>query len=369
MYFQARSTNSGVEARLLKAIQENQLQHYNTDDLCSLCLAESRQSTLQCRRNRLGYEIIYWKDGQFFVKRVPSNESINRAPCSRDSSAYGSSTNGSHHYEYIGDHHTDCSYSSTRRSSNHSGRFYMKNGSQNEQSTDNPSGGFVAVSNVHENAICGSVTDHYANCRTQWKPSRSSVTSLHSRYQDRYQDVRYCTDKVSYQPGGSDKGIYQKSSSDIQTQPNYYSDTTSETAFTCTELDIDQPSSDIKDTIEQIYQKENTEGQNLKAIKGYKYVFNPSWLEDSNNTDESSETLGLRNLQNELFEIETFSSPESNVDTFNNPKRKEKHRKTSTCSNSSNISDSASISGHSSRLNETTLPRRNFSNFDTKVFT
>ena len=135
--FQVRVTDNGVESRLLRAIQQNQLSQYNTDDLCSQCMSDSRQGTLQYNKNHHGYEVIYWDDDDYFLKRVPSTQtftrtSLNRDLRDRDRSSCCSSANVSNIYDYISDHFNDSSYNSTGRKSNHS-TFKKRKSVQNDR--------------------------------------------------------------------------------------------------------------------------------------------------------------------------------------------------------------------------------------------
>ena len=381
--FQARITNSGVEARLLKAIQENQLQQFNVDDTCSQCQATSasRQSTMQLRGNRLGYEVIYWKDGDFFVQRVPSNDAISRMSINRDGSIYGGSVSGSHHYEYIGGHQTDCSYSSAGRNSNHSNRLYGRNSVQNINDVSDPS--LIGTEIDQESVRCGSAIDHYrsgktsdhlTNYKVPWKSSRTSVTSIHSRYQDRDQDLKYFADRNPYQPSGSDKFPYCENQCDMNLRQGYYSDTYRNSEHSVTrnkrlECDNDYFSKEMNGSLLQGSKEDNPEA-NDHAIRGYRYVFNPSCYEDPT-PKCNDDTIDLQQLQSAIFEL-TGKASQQSEQTLNESlhKAKVKQRRPSTCSNVSDTVDSASISGHSSSftkstLSESCLPPHTLSNSNT----
>lgn len=374
---EARVTNNGVEARLLKAIQENQLSQYSGDALCSQCLTASRQNTIQCGRNRQGYEIIYWKDGDFFLKRVPSNLTMNRSSLNRDMSLSPcednmsqfkdgrseSSANVSNIYEHISDHFTDCSCNSAGRQSNHSAKYIHdpRSSFQNIQNAEHAM--YDPQTDVNrENAVeWRSDNDHYANCRKNWKARRTSMTSLHSKYQDSGQDVMFWTDRSPYQPSGSDKSTYQGNMCDKTLFQGYYSDTSSD-ILSKNKYDRNTTSSwrvsnEINNLNENTVVDRNSKAstQTNNIIKGYRYAFNPSCEEDFN-FHVSSDTKYLQNLTSELFEIDE-PVPDCNY------KSKVKQRRTSTCSNTSNHTENASINGHSGCFTE---PRRTSNISDTK---
>ena len=317
------------------------------------------------RGNRLGYELIYWKEGDYFVQRVPSNDAISRMSATRDGSIYGGSVSGSHHYEYIGGHQTDCSYnSSTGRHSNHSNRVYGRNSVQNINSgtCSDPS---VSCGTDLDNMRCGSIVDNYdsdktpdtfVNYKIPWKSSKTSVTSVHSRYQDREQDLNYFGDRTLYQPLGSDKFPYSDSQCDRNLRQGYYSDSYGSSGpknqgyeWSNNYVSKDNNSSAVSDS-----KKDQSEARDPHSIRGYKYVFNPSPYEDTT-SQHNDDTIDLKQLQSAIFELTGNASLPSEQTLSNIPhKPNVKQRRPSACSNTSITLDSSSTSGHSNSFKKST---------------
>ena len=360
-------TDNGVESRLLKAIQQNQLQQYNIDDLCSQCLAESRHSTLQSDRNRHGYEIIYWEDGEYFLKSVPSSDTFNPMSLNRDRSSYNSSANGSNLYEYISDHFNECSYNSTGRNSNHSTMLQKRHSLQNSKDIEY-SGDLIRSTNDRETNIPCEWARDKQQYGPGWKANRTSVTSFHSKYQDRGHESPYWAERSPYQCFGSENGDYQGNKyCDRSFYKGYYSDTQQDIFSRHPLLTnhfnrIPNEMTDLNQK-QMIPNKEATEDSGV--IKGYKFAFNPSYYEASSNIQANVDGVsGVQKLQGEVFDIDD-STMDNNVRNGKH-KQKLKPRRTSSCSCTSYCSDSRCKS-EKSNIADNTFSSRPGSNTNMKA--
>ena len=330
--FQARLVENGVKTRLLKAIQETPVHHYNVEDLCPQCQAKSRQSTLKYSRTGPGYETIGWKDGDYFQNRVPSMDSINRKSITYQRSNNGSSSDVSHLYEYISDYPYEPSFNSTGRTSSHSPKLYSRTDYLKRSNSRN-------ISDYNQATECENIQYQYSKkdkdeFRNGIHPSRMSTTSIHSQYEDRSTCPRYWTDRSPYQASGSessnyqtrvcDKGVYKGYNSDIP--PDLISETLRNLDSTAEEFNKDCLG---KDEI-QPTKVSATSGESSKSIKGYQYKFNPSYYDSNNSktqqlhTDDSSTDSGIGKSRH---------------------KRKGKSRRQRSDSYNSNCSESTSLSG------------------------
>lgn len=328
-----------MEARLLRAIQETPAHHYNVEDLCPQCLAESRQNTLKYNRTRPGYEPVFWKDMDYFQKRVPSMDSINRKSLTYQRSANGSSSDVSHLYEYISDYPYALSYNSTGRSSSHSPKLYSRTNSLRKNNTQN-------VVNTNPATESESASRQYQNKEKNGfnlKPSRRSVTSIHSKYEDRSPYPQYWTEKSPYQPSGSDsstyqtnvcdKSIYQRFNSGIP--PDLITDSGANQQSDKS-LEKDQ----IKNNISPVTGDEKAEDS--KLIRGYKYSFNPSYYDAKTKSKTLTENVTPKR-DNGQSNAED-SSPGGGIGK-SRQKRKGKSRRKSSDSFNSNCTESTSLSG------------------------
>ena len=331
---------NGVEARLLKAIQETPVHHYNVEDLCPQCQAESRQSTLKYSRTRPGYETIGWKDRDYFQKRVPSMDSINRKSITYQRSNNGSSSDVSHLYEYISDYPYVPSYNSTGRTSSHSPKLYSRTNSLKRSNSRN-------ISEYNPATESENIQYQYSknDLRNGKHPSRMSITSIHSRYEDRSTCPRYCTDRSPYQASGSessnyqtrvcDKGVYKGYNSDIP--PDLIRETHRNLDSTADKFSQDcLDKNKIQPTKASATGGEPTDSS--KSIKGYQYKFNPSYYDG--NTKSSKTTTNRKPQQ-----LHMDDSPTESGIGKSRHKRKGKSRRQSSDSYNSNCSESTSLSG------------------------
>ena len=364
--FQARLVENGVEARLLKAIHEVPVQ-YNVEDLCPQCLAESRQGSLRYCRNRPGYESICWKDKDYIQKRVPSNDSLNRKSFNSHRSANGSSSDVSHHYEYISDYPYAPSYNSVGRKSSYSTNFNSRNNSINLRETQYA--GDLKTPTDTETDTTQKLSDRDSDTynRNEQKQSRRSITSIHSRYDDRG-PYRYWTERSPYQPTASDKSAYHRNVCDRALYKGYFSDTPHDrSSLNPNASDSASVSSkghttdgnEIKNMVNHILTAKAIADQ-PKDVKGYKYTLNPSFNDYSTKTPVSNKMPNaLPTSPSDIFQANNVIPDNSASRQPSHHKRKGRNRSKSTDSYNSTCSESTSLSDSFGKSNGVNNTRRN----------
>lgn len=343
---EARLVENGVEARLLRAIQETPVHHYNVEDLCPQCLAESRQNAFQYSGNRPGYEPITWKDKDYFQKRVPSIDSLNRRSISYKRSANGSSSDVSHLYEYISDYPYAPSYSSTGRTSTHSPKLYSRNNSLSR--IDNqPVRDYRTLADTSDTSN-RQVENDKDGYNIDQHP-RKSVTSIHSKYEERSPYPRYWTERSPYQPSGSDKSTYQRRFCDKTAYTGYggdnltnvnkeYNLSSEPSVITCN----NKTSNEIQSKANKNLIPEKVDSDGSKLIKGYKYTINPSYYEETKKAGGTTSTT-IPKSNSEHLHID--NCPPDSTANKQKQKRKGRKRRQSSDSYNSNCSESTSLSG------------------------
>ena len=313
---------------------------------------------MKYNRTRPGYEPICWKEKDYFQKRVPSMDSINRKSITYQRSNNGSSSDVSHLYEYISDYPYVPSYSSTGRTCRpHSPKLYSRTNSLKRNNSQNK----------HEyNQTTESENIPYQYSRTDndefrndIHPSRRSVTSIHSRYDERSPYARYWTDRSPYEASGSEPSNYQPPVCDKGVYKGEYTSDIPPDLISETHTKLNTKSSENKfntnrfnsDNLEKAtdMQKQITENQPTKAtgretiddtksIKGYSYSFNPSYYD---RPTKSSNTTTMPKVEQPRIEN---SSTDTGIGKSRH-KRKGKSRRRSSDSYNSNCSESTSLSG------------------------
>ena len=314
----------------MRAIQQNQLSQYNTDDLCSQCISDSRQGTLQYNKNHHGYEVIYWDDDDYFLKRVPSTQtftrtSLNRDLRDRDRSSCCSSANVSNIYDYISDHFNDSSYNSTGRKSNHS-TFKKRKSVQNDRDPEYSDNSNKTRNIEDESMILDSdITDdnpYKRGCRV----TRPSLGSIHAYSHNRSHVSPCWTDRSPYQQCSSetnswtDRSPYQQCSSESSCTYNqgntycdrsihkgYYSDTPQEYRHHLLKTHSNRIPINRVDTNNREVPNHSTDVGDSGVIKGYKFTTNPSYYDDSYIKGILDDLANTNNLQREMFDIDDKS--------------------------------------------------------------
>lgn len=351
--FEARATENGVEARLIKAIQQTSLQGYQFDDMCSQCQKSiSRQSTLS-GRSRQGYERIYWRDKENLDKRVPSHESLtHRRASDRHRSIAGSSSDMSHYYEYIGDNPYD---GSTGRRSNHSTLFFPRNSSSN----------FKDVSNYNDSRCSDDervlMLSRFINTEMELRNSNNPHREL-----------------VPYKPNQifKDCGIGDQfhSHGTVQDQNIYHCSLKDQNhCIDCINdpFDVNRCVSPEQMLGRSIGSHSNIQCSTPKLLepplkgeqmKGYKYTYNPSYDEENTHTsrNELADFSSSPCTPSDCLEFDDISCNRDFCDSSSSPryiKAKSKSRTPSLRSNKN--SESTSLSDNNSLTNSLNIPKTN----------
>ncbi|KAH3852120.1 uncharacterized protein LOC127874891 [Dreissena polymorpha] len=328
--FEVRSTENGVEARLIQAIQQVPIhQEYPFDETCSQCRHNaSRQSTLSTNRSRQGYERIYWRDKEAMSKHDPSSDSlIHRRQSDRQKSVAGSSSDMSHYYDYISDTPPYDSGTVCSRRSNHSILYIPRNAS----------------------ATFKDSLSHYNDSRC----SNEDRSSLHSRYTNK-EIVPLKSEVIGSDGsrdgrqnlplyGGSLKGHYCSDSGivpDRDRLPTSFEETTLNACST------------------QQYIADDTTAR--VPMKGYKYTYNPYFDEDTTTTSRNN-ISSSPGTPSSCMELEGAMCTRDQCDTSSSPnsiKLKVKGSRASSLRSNRN-SDSTSLSDSASVTNIHSTPRTN----------
>lgn len=336
---QVRTNENGVEARLIKAIQSVPVQGYQFDDMCSQCRNSiSRQSTLSSSRSRQGYERVYWRDKDGGLeRRVPSNDSLlYRRQSDRLRSMAGSSSDMSHHYEYIGEAPCDSSANSyTGRRSNHSTSYFPRNSSSY----------FKEVPSSYGDTRCSDdermlMLSRFINAESETRSDTHKEIvpykgSLLGRELNRDENAAVCRPYTD-QSCCSDNNIATDRGRRFVLRQECQNSPCSAQVFADDSLSRD-------------------------PIRGYKYTYNPNYDEDTTTTTASKNDICDLSpspcTPSDCLDFEDLScSPRDNCDTNSSPnsiKVKVKHRTSSQRSNRTSDSDT------SSNLNSLTIPRTN----------
>lgn len=352
-FFQARATENGVEARLIKAIQQTPLQGYHFDDMCSQCQRSiSRQSTLS-GRSRQGYERIYWRDKENLDKRVPSHESLtHRRASDRHRSIAGSSSDMSHYYEYISDNPYD---GSTGRRSNHSTLYFPRNSSSNFKDVSHY--GDSRCSEDERVLMLSRFINTEMELRNSNNPHREIVP---------YKPNQIFIDcglgeQLQYHGSLQDQNIYQGSLKDQNHCAECINDP----------YEIDScmssgrnASRDVEDHNKLMCSTPKLlEGPILgEQMKGYKYTYNPSYDDETTTTsrNEHGDFSSSPCTPSECLEFEDLTCNRDFCDSSSSPrciKAKSKSRTPSLRSNRN--SESTSLSDNNSLTNSLTIPKTN----------
>ena len=275
-------------------------------------------------------------------------------------SANGSYSDVSHLYEYISDYPYAPSYNSTGRKSSQSSNYYSRNVPHNLQETQYF--GDARHSTDTETDTPPRLSDTDSCNRNELKPSRRSVTSIHSKYEDRSPYARYWTERVPYQPYVSDKSTYQRNLCDRALHKGYFSDTppeinyknnkTSDLNSIASTGNTTTDDSEIKNLLNHmITVKMNID--NPKEVKGYKYTYNPSYNEENKTSTTKDAVLPTSN--SELFHKNDTPSDSRKQKP---QKRKGRNRSKSSDSYNSNCSESTSLSDSFNKLTATNSSRK-----------
>lgn len=352
--FQARTTESGVESRLIKAIQQTPLQGYQFDDMCAQCQRSvSRQSTLS-GRSRQGYERIYWRDKDGLERSLPSHDSLtNRRTSDRHRSIAGSSSDMSHYYDYISDTPYDCS---TDKKSNHSTMFIPRNSSSNFKDLSNY--GDSRCSDDERVLMLSRIINTEMELRNCNSPNKEIVPYKGTTcpYDDRDDQIQYqgsLKDQCMYQGSPNDQNIYNGSLKD----QFKYSD---HTPITGNEIQYKQkPNEDFCKTscsTPKIFDGSLQQ----EPMRGYKYTYNPSYDEDMTTTSKTDygDVSSSVCTPSDCLEFDELNSTRDCCDTsFRGVRPKYKSRTPSIRSNMN--SESTSLSGDNNSSSSLSIPRTN----------
>ena len=283
-------------------------------------------------------------------------DSINRKSISYQRSNNGSSSDVSHLYEYISDYPYVPSYNSTERTpQSHSPKLYSRSNSLKRNNSQNKRD--YNQSEECETLLHQNVRKDNGGFKNEIHPSRRSVTSIHSRYDERSPYARYWTERSPYGAGGSeppnyqprvcDKGIYKGYTSDVPPDlisgMHTKSDSGNKSNFNSNKRYSDnlENESDITKPNLETQPVKATSGEQLdgpKSIKGYTYSFNPSYYD---RPKQSTTTTAMPKLEPNRIEI----SPTDSGIGRSRHKRKGKTRRQSSGSYNSNGTESTSLSG------------------------
>lgn len=358
--FEARSTENGVEARLIKAIQQNPLQGYQFDEMCSQCQRSiSRQSTLS-GRSRHGYERIYWRDKEGLEKSVPSHDTLTQRRASdRHRSITGSSSDMSHYYEYISDNPYD---GSVGRRSNHSTLYFPRNSSSNfkdgsnygeTRSSDEERVLMLSRFINTEMEVCNSANPHREivpyepDCCAIYHGSignqniYTGSTKDDSVYGGSLKDQSQCSRSCKDQQCCTDGAVVHKKSS----RGNLNDDQR--------QTKCSMPRSDVPILNEQ--------------MKGYKYTYNPSYDEDTTMTsrNENEELSSSILTPSDCLEFEEISPSRDLCDSSSSLKCTKPKSKSRTPSLRSNRNSETTSLSDSSLTNSLNIPKTNGSFYKT----
>ena len=349
--FQARSTENGVEARLIKAIQQTPLQGYQFDDMCSQCQRSiSRQSTLS-GRSRQGYERIYWRDKENLDKRVPSHESLtHRRASDRHRSITGSSSDMSHYYEYIGDQYDG----STGRRSNHSTLYFPRNSSSNFKDVSNY--GDSRCSDEERVLMLSRFINTEMELRNSCNPHKEVVPYKPNQF------LQYDGDQHYVHGSQPDQNIYHGSLK----EENHYHGSLNEPYISDNSVPISQ------NIIPGVREENNTVKCSTPKLldgtlfaehmKGYKYTYNPSYDEETstNSRIDHGDFSSSPCTPSDCLEFDDLSGNRDFCDNSSSPKCRKARSKSRTPSLRSNRnSESTSLSDNNSLSNSLNIPKTN----------
>ncbi|XP_045182338.2 uncharacterized protein LOC123541046 [Mercenaria mercenaria] len=349
--FEARATENGVEARLIKAIQQTPLQGYQFDDMCSQCQRSiSRQSTLS-GRSRQGYERIYWRDKENLDKRVPSHESLtHRRASDRHRSIAGSSSDMSHYYEYISDNPYD---GSTGRRSNHSTLYFPRNSSSNFKDVSNY--GDSRCSDDERVLMLSRFINTEMELRNNSNPHRELVPYKPTQY------FPYEEDQPQLSASQQDQIIYHGS---LKEQNHYHG--------SLNDPYVADSSVPVTQNIGHGVQEENSTRSTPKLLegtifgeqmKGYKYTYNPSYDDETTTTASKNDHRDYSSspcTPSDCLEFDDLSCNRDFCDSSSSPKcRKAKSKSRTPSLRSNRNSESTSLSDNNSLSNSLNIPKTN----------
>ncbi|KAL4237554.1 hypothetical protein ACF0H5_002268 [Mactra antiquata] len=353
--FEARTTENGVESRLIKAIQQTPLQGYQFDDMCAQCQRSvSRQSTLS-GRSRQGYERIYWRDKDGIERSLPSHDSLaNRRTSDRHRSMAGSSSDVSHYYDYISDTPYDCS---TGKRSNHSTVYIPRNSSSNFRDISNY--GDSRCSDDERVLMLSRIINtemELRNCPSPQKeiiPYKNSPTTT---YDDRDDPVHYhgsLKDQIMLQGSNKDQKMYNGS---LKDQYRYDQDPNIANEYK------QKHNEDFCITTRSTPKIFDGSIQQ-EPMRGYKYTYNPSYDEEmttTSKTDYGDISSSVCTPSDCLDFDENSSSNREICDSNSSPRVIKAKFKSRTPSVRSNMnSESTSLSGDNNSSSSLNLPRTN----------
>lgn len=358
--FQARTTENGVESRLIKAIQQAPLQGYQFDDMCTHCQKSiSRQSTLS-GRSRQGYERIYWRDKEGLEKRVPSHDSLtHRRASDRHRSIAGSSSDMSHYYEYISDNPYD---GSTGRRSNHSTLYFPRNSSSN----------FKDISNYGDSRCSDDervlMLSRLINTEMELRNGKPTHREVVPYKPNTFANDCGTDDQVHYHGSLQDQNMYNASLPD---QNQYSGSLNGQSYYTDNAI---RPEVNITQHIQDDHSKAKCSTPKIingpvieDEMKGYKYTYNPSYDEDTTTASrtEHGEFSSSACTPSDCLECEDIRYNRDYCDSSSSPNfknTKNKCRTPSLRSNKNSESTSLSDNSLSSSLN---IPKTNGSLYKT----
>lgn len=321
--YEARCTENGVEARLLRSIKQVPLEGYHFDDTCIQCRhAASIQSTLSSIKSRQGSERISWQNNVDAIHR--------RGQFDRQRSIAGSSSDMSHCYEYISDTTQEAPYG---RNSNHSITYFPRNSSINFREVSS-----YYVSNCSDDdrvivlsRCTNAALDLQNNPQREIHLCKANTFTRHYNgnygrncdvnvYHGSLKDQCHCTDIGD--PPEVDDSQHIASSYEHSAKCSKQ-----KCSHECVGVTI--PNGDCS--------HDNIDGTTLMGnIQGYKYTYNPSYDEETRTNysiskNDQSALSSLSCAQSEAFE-EISSALDNCPTNFPNPNciKENIHRKTKT---------------------------------------